>query len=331
MKIAYACQAGRGRGWGHLERGRTLVEAADEGSAILVGAGHHEAASVLGGSGVPLVAWRNDLPCVPDDPRWDVLVVDDYDVPAEWLEKVARTRPTFVVDDWKRTRLNVTGLINVNIGAARTQYPDVRARRWLLGPEYALIRQAVRGMAGGNAYDGPVREILVTLGGSDPDGRTAEVVSDLVESAWYTTGGRIVVVVGGGYTGPRPWESWSAARCAGLYAVRQPTDFPQLLKRAHLAICGASTVSYELALLGTPFVPLAFVDNQAQLVDNWRQVGIGEGICTWDRGWRGVLAATIARLIDDGPERAALAKRAQAYVDGHGAQRMLRVLREESV
>ena len=328
MRIGYVCQGGARHGWGHVQRGRTLLEVCDHGSMLVVGDGADMVGDVLHDSGIVVQPWTDaERPCGAQHNDFDVIVVDDYYVPAGWIADSASSRPTFVVDDWMRTSFVATGLVNVNVGASSADYPDAVVDRWVLGPQYALVRRGIRDLPRRQPPPA-IGDMLITLGGADPDGHTPAVAEDLVRSEWFAAGGRLTIVLGASYGGAHPGAEWPAAFRERITVVQQPVDFAQRLRASDLVICGASTASYELACLGTPFVPVAFVDNQAGIVMAWQREGVGAGVRTWIDGWRTALADHVASLVADPSAVARAAAAAAALVDGKGAHRLAAALRD---
>lgn len=328
VRVGYVCEAGGSLGWGHVGRGRALLEEAPEGSALVLGSGHDEIAAWSRSTGIPLPLRPWERPEAPFDPEgcgFDALVVDHYRLDAGWIARAAAALPTFVVDDWMRGRLAATGLVAPNVGASPADWPRADVETWLAGPEYALLRREVRAARGA-----PVRadaeRVLVTLGGSDPEGRTAGIVEALTDLPWYRAGGALTVVLGASYAATRPWEGWDGSRTARLEVVRQPADFVARCAGADLVVCGASTTTYELAYLGRPFLPVALVDNQARISREWARLGVGRGLAVWEPGWLGDLAGAAARVLADAGERVALGAAAARVVDGNGIHRVLGAL-----
>jgi spore coat polysaccharide biosynthesis predicted glycosyltransferase SpsG len=325
VRLAYVCEGGRGLGWGHVGRGRALVEAAPKGSTLVIGRGYDEIAQWVGATGAafPLERWHApDDPLGPSAQDYDVVVVDDYYLDSAWLERSSLSRATLLVDDWMRRCATVTGLVNPNLGAHRDDYSEVTAREWLVGPAFALLRREVREARAAEPRQVAER-ILVTLGGSDPGGITAQVAADVTETLWYTGGGAVTVVLGGSYAGPQPWHEWPAGRTARLEVVRSPWDFAVRCGQAELVICGASTTTYELAYLRRAFIPVALVENQARITAEWAKLGVGRGITVWQPSWRRLLRDTVGALLAKGSSRSELGARVAKVVDGRGVERVL--------
>jgi len=300
---------------------------------LVVGRGLDEIAAWADGAGValPLVSWHgDDVPVDATASRYDLVVVDDYFINAAWLRAVSERMPTFVIDDWMRRELRVAGLVNPNVGAARADYPDGVAGRWLLGPEYTLLQRDVLEAPRAPLTLGRAREVMITFGGSDPDNRTDEVAAALSTLRWHQEGGALTVMLGPSYAGDESWWSrWAAARPdRRKVVVATRDDYVRRLAIADLVICGAGTTTYELAFLGRPFVPIALVENQTRVANEWHRYGVGRGWSVRQPDWLGRVAREVERLLEDGDERARIANAANGLVDGGGSQRVLAACRE---
>ena len=331
MRVAYVCEGAGALGWGHLTRGYALWEAARDAVTIVVGRGRDEfgAWARQRGIAVPVAPWRaSDMPLDPATLDYDLVIVDDYFLDEKWIADVTTQRPTFVFDDWMRRLVRATGLINPNLGASREDYPDSHVQQWMLGPQYALIRREVREAAPSPVCREVAARVLVTFGGSDPDGRTAVVTEALTQLPWYADGGSVTVVLGTSYAGDEPWRRWSSRHVERMEVLRRPNDFVARCRSADLVICSASTTTYELALLGRPFLPVAVVENQARVGAAWAERGVGRGLCAWADDWLQLLLDDVSQLTQAGTRRADVAASASQIVDGRGAERLLRVLED---
>jgi spore coat polysaccharide biosynthesis predicted glycosyltransferase SpsG len=219
-----------------------------------------------------------------------------------------------------RSRFEVPMLVNANIGAKPTDYPFGHAQRWLTGAKAALLRSEVRSARRARPPSGAVREILVTFGGSDPRGISAVVAADLRRTAWFRQGGQLTLVLGASYHGP-------PVRAGRRFEVVQSTaDFVARCAAADLVVSGAATTTYELAHLGTPFIPVATVDNQERISMSWARAGVGPGLSTTQRGWRAALCRAVEEAAHDPAASRIAARRVRRLVDGRGVKRLLTAL-----
>lgn len=334
IRAAYLCRCGPGIGWGHLARGTALLEAPMfAGSDLFVAGdldGGKEWVRRATSSSIGFRCWSGDrIPAPLQTAEYDLGIVDDYAVPNQFLTECRRWVPLMLVDDWKRRRPPVEILLNPNIGAHPRDYRLPSGCLALCGERFALIRRSVREAGGAVPRK---NEILLTLGGSDPDGRTARIATELVETDWFVDGGRLVVVLGGGYQGPEPWQEDSWAQGGSFVLVREPVDFLDRARRATVIVCGASTTSYELATLRAAFIPLAFVENQRRINEEWQRHGIGARFDVRDRRWAETITQHVIQLVTNDTQREVLARRGSRLIDGCGAgrvaKRLLRSLKQ---
>lgn len=331
MRLVYVCAGGAGLGWGHFSRAFALWEAAPAEVTVAVGQGLGQFRDWAQRHGwdIPTIPWRTpDGPLQPGDPAFDVIVVDDYLVPADWIAALSRAGCAAVVDDWMRTDVRASVLINPNLGAAVADYHGEGVTRWLTGEQYTIVRRAFRQQrhqSGGGSAGGPV---LVTLGGSDPGGHTPAVADALAGLPWFERNGELTLILGSGYEGPEPWRAWSEQRRRRLTVLRDPADYVQRCAAARLVICGAGVSSYELAVMGRPFLPVALVDNQARVAREWSQRGIGPGLAVWQDDWLDRLAEAAGHLLDNEAARTSIAGKGASLIDGLGVERVVEQLRD---
>lgn len=184
----------------------------------------------------------------------------------------------------------------------------------LLGPGYAPLRDEFwrwRGVERPLA-DPPAR-LLVTLGGSDPEGKTLEVLR-----ATSGLGLAVTVVVGGS----SPHADAVAAAAAELQpparAVRNPADMASLMAEADLALSGAGTTSFELAFLGVPAVLLVVADNQRRVAESLTAAGAALALHE-----TASCREAIAALAASADRRAEMSARGRKLVDGAGGDRIV--------
>jgi RimJ/RimL family protein N-acetyltransferase len=210
-----------------------------------------------------------------------------------------------VVDDFGHAGHYAADLVlNQNLHAAAALYRDRASdTRLLLGTRFALLRREFRAWHGGKREVPELaRKVLVTLGGSDPDGVTLTAIEALDRIRW--PGLEVVVLLGGGTSRLAELEA-AAGRAAGTIRLRRNvTDMPELMAWADVAVAAGGTTTWERALLGLPSLVVVLAENQKDLAEASERVGIG-----WNLGpHQGLSASTLAgalrRLLADASARA---------------------------
>ena len=278
--------------------------------------------------GSPRDAARVAMLAEEHDAAW--IMVDGYQFNAAYQDalKAAGCRLLFVDDFGHAGRYAADLVLNQNLGARPDLYQEREPyTRLLLGPRFVLLRRQFlewRREPRGSASI-PCR-ILVTLGGSDPDNVTAKVLQAL--------GGlppelvrETVVIVGDS----NPHTQWLAAQVAtpGIRICRSVANMAEMMAEADLAIAAGGTTAWELAYMGVPMVLLALAENQVANGEQLQAAGVGRYL-----GWHtrvsadriGEALATCAGAPDD---RAEMARRGRALIDGWGCSRVWLYLNED--
>lgn len=246
------------------------------------------------------------------------LVMDHYDLGEEWL-RAARGLATrrLVVDDLADRRLPCEILVNPNLGVSRDDYSELvfPSARLLLGLRYVLLRPSFRlARVGGRRPAGEVRNVLITMGGSDPSDATAAAVR-AVRSALPRV--RIDVVLGALYGG-------SQRAASGITVHRAIGEAPmaRLMMDADLAIGAGGTTSWERSALGLPSVILRVASNQDRVARELDGAGAAVDAGTVEDLETGRLSALVRQLANDRSRRQSMSDLAWGLVDARGAERV---------
>lgn len=256
--------------------------------------------------------------------RTDLLVLDHYDWRAadETILREAVDR-IIVIDDLADRPHDCDMLVDVNLGREARDYaglvPDGTAMK--IGPRYAPIRRefvAARPAAlARRAEGGTVRRILVSLGLTDLNGITLDVVNAL-RGAGISHHLDIVL----GPVAP----SLAALRALNdpaldLYVA--PQDMASLLARADLAVGAGGSSGWERCALGLPAVVLVLADNQRAGTTALAAAGAAVMLEANDLA---ALGAPLLSLINDQEARRRMSAAAAAVYDGAGAARIATAL-----
>jgi UDP-2,4-diacetamido-2,4,6-trideoxy-beta-L-altropyranose hydrolase len=195
----------------------------------------------------------------------------------------------------------------------------------LMGTRYALLRREFRPWRSWRrsiAAEG--RRILVTMGGSDPDNATLEVLRCLRTLERTDLQVRVLA-------GPSNPHGDSLVRELPVHGGRVElcdagTDVPELMAWADLAISGAGSTCWELAFMGVPIVAVILAENQRRIAESLVEAGAAVA-AGWHRDLEATgLAQTVSRLISEARERASMSRCGRTLVDGLGADRVAEAL-----
>jgi UDP-2,4-diacetamido-2,4,6-trideoxy-beta-L-altropyranose hydrolase len=256
------------------------------------------------------------------------IVLDGYQFNSAYQRciKNAGFRLLLVDDNGQRGPYCADVILNQNAYARAAMYSGSDpAVELLLGPDYALLRKEFNSWRNWPRQVKPVaRDLLITMGGSDPENFTARVLSALCEVDLAAL--EITVVIGGANPHKDSLRQLESRRGRNIRFQVDVENMAEVMAGADLAISAAGSTCYELALLQVPMVLLALADNQRPTAQALANAG-----AAIDAGWftdfdPQRFANLLRHVIQDYELRCSLAARARRIVDGLGAQRVCQVL-----
>lgn len=230
------------------------------------------------------------------------------------------------VDELGDRHLDCLVVVNPSAVAGRRRSASTSpAFRIYGGPEYlALGGEYASRHATPRQFTGPLRSLVVTMGGVDRTRATLRIVEALAD--WRPAVERHVVV-----GAAADWEDELArliARSPTTWAVhRNPPSLADLLGQADVGLTAGGNTLLEMACLGTPALILHEDPHEEEQARALAAEGFGEWL------GRGVdvsasrLHAALDRL-DDPTRRRAQSAAGRRLVDGQGATRIARLLAE---
>ena len=253
------------------------------------------------------------------------VVVDGYQFDAEYHRNVkAAGLKLLVVDDGGRYEGHSADLVlDQSIGAGEmTGGERTGSAQLLLGSRYVMLRREFdQWRKWKREIPNTARRLLVTIGGSDPDGLTLKLVQILPRVC--LPGMLTTVVIGG--SNPQGSQLQRAADATGapIELVRDPPNLPELMAQSDLAvICGGGTL-WELLYMGCAILSYARGALQEQVIARFGTLGAVHDlgpIETFD-----VARLTSAIAVLAGRERREeMSRMGRKMVDGEGARRVLR-------
>ncbi|MSP73068.1 MAG: hypothetical protein EXR76_13060 [Myxococcales bacterium] len=319
--IVILTECGVDIGYGHLMRCQSLARAfSNRGFKVrLVVAG--EVPAGLLDPFTCAFEWRHDAAAIPPFQDARLVLVDSHVADLRCISLIEATvRNVAFIDDFPYRDYRRGVVIDFTVGAESYAYlPPVRRDgvTYLLGCQYSPLRSPFEQLTP-RRFEGPVKSLLLTFGGSDPRQLTRPVLEHLGVSL---PGIERRVILGPGVS---PTARHEVKRLDGL-TVLEDVDAPtmqRLMAEACICICGGGQTLYELASIGTPPVIIKLVDNQSHDIREFCARGFGRYIGDWDKP--DLLPALVSAVeqLNDPTERARLSAAGRACVDGRGAQRL---------
>jgi len=251
----------------------------------------------------------------------NAIFIDGYHF-NEAYQQVLSSSPFYVlvIDDYAHLdNYWADGLLNQNPGITAASYAGpIQQADLLLGPRFALLRQEIIAAEPKAAlldpvdHDTEVIQLLITLGGTQPEGLIPNVLDALVElSSDYPMTVKLLA---------------SDAELPTLPSWIQQTPYTDnmaaLYRWANLAICGGGSTQWEMSFFGIPRLAIILAENQIGVTEylDQKQCCINAG--PHHKLTRQSIIDNLRCLFSNGALRDAMRKNNHSLVDGQGAKRV---------
>jgi UDP-2,4-diacetamido-2,4,6-trideoxy-beta-L-altropyranose hydrolase len=209
--------------------------------------------------------------------KLDWLIVDHYALDEQWQN---RLKPYYeklmVIDDLADRKHQCDLLLDQNFGRNSQEYEDLvpKDSKLLTGSEYSLLRpefEKFRKFSLNRRKDGEFKNLLINMGGTDPDNITGKVV-DRLQTASIPEGVIITIIMG--KTAPHLQSVISSANNLPYKSeVKIDIDnMAELMANADIAIGASGATTWERCCLGLPTIQLITAYNQEFIADKLNKI-----------------------------------------------------------
>lgn len=261
----------------------------------------------------------------------DAIVLDGYQFGTRFQECLSRAgKPMLVVDDYNYcSRFHADLILNQNPHASTGDYrasaPNIPV---LLGPRYTLLRQDIRKheRLRSKPRNRCKRNILVTMGGADPDNVTETVLRVLLSEGSFD--GHFTVIVGNNNAHQSELTRFAERYSDRITLLPNVVDMGEVLLRTDIAVSAGGATVWELAYFGIPMAVVTLAENQRPIVEWLQNQGIARPLGWYgDLNWQeaGGLLVELCRAKPSELEE--ISSRARRIMDGCGPSRVVAALR----
>jgi UDP-2,4-diacetamido-2,4,6-trideoxy-beta-L-altropyranose hydrolase len=336
MAILLRADAGPGIGIGHAMRCLAIGQAWRDRSARVVFATREgapgvetrmraEGIEVLRVEGASRAASLQEVARIAVEVGACWTVLDGAPLSEGLIDALHDVRCGVAMIDDEGTTAGADVIINQNGHAARSLYARCpSATRLLLGPAYALLRREFRGRRPWQrAIPAVGRNVLVTLGGSDPHNTTSLVLSAIEGVGIQPLD--VTVAVGTSNVHAEAVCRQAAQSGVRVRVERDTTRMAELMAWADVAVSSGGSTVWELAFMGLPSLVGSIAADQSILVGSscfFESLGPFNSVTSES------LSTELRALLLDRARRLEQCSKAQAAVDGRGCERILTELSE---
>lgn len=258
------------------------------------------------------------------------VVVDGYHFTTQYQNALnaAHLKQLLLDDNGDSGRYAAEFVLNQNIHADEVDYSARSPQtKLLLGCRFGLVRREFLAWKEvPRTIPDRARRILVTLGGSDPDNVTGELLAAIALVS--EPGIEADVVVGGSNPHLEHLREQAGQVGAQIRVLHDVRNMPELMARADMGIIGGGSTYIEAALLGLPCVVVIIADNQAMIASRLKREGLAEGFGWFSENTPQQMADRIQTFMEDRSRRAEISCKLRILVDGSGADRAISALAE---
>ena len=235
------------------------------------------------------------------------LVLDGYHFDVDYQRTIRSVglKLLFVDDYNHHSEYECDLLLNQNINAAELDYTINSAARRLLGTHYAMLRREFspcRTRILPAQSEQP--QVLVTLGGADPDNVTQTVMEALQQLEGPDL--HVKVIVGPANPHFKQLKEVAARSTVNIQLCTNVQNMPELMCWAHVVISAAGSTCWELCCLGIPFITLVLAENQRGLAAGLDLRGVAA--CLGENPSIDQIASAVDALMKDTERRASCVK-----------------------
>jgi UDP-2,4-diacetamido-2,4,6-trideoxy-beta-L-altropyranose hydrolase len=250
------------------------------------------------------------------NPDW--LVVDHYELDAEWEERVKGTAKLLVIDDLANRQHACDILLDPGRSPdAMEVYDDLipKKAQLLAGPKHALLRKEfLTSEKNPTPHQHP--KILIFFGSVDRAGLTEQTLKALQE---FKDDIEIHVVVTS--ANPRRIE---ISAFEGVTVHQDISNMAEILGDMNLSVGAGGVALWERCCLGLPGIAVALNENQRPALNLAEAAGAVKKLQL--ENFSANFKAAFTPLLKDINKRNAMSKAAKILVDGHGADRVAKAM-----
>lgn len=256
-----------------------------------------------------------------DENAW--VSIDGYHFDTAYQKTIRNAkRRTLVLDDFfDRGEYHADILLNQNPDGPRSPY-SLDGGALLLGTKYTLLRTEFQRRKKTKKIQEKAANLLVTLGGADPDNVTSRVVKAIAATGLTTL--NVTVVAGAANRHLETIRTHIESLPCTCELLTDVADMPALMAETDLAISAGGTTSWELCYFGVPFIAIEIADNQQGII---RELKRHKAAYCLDRETSvRDIATALEILINDPNARQAMHEAGSRLVDGKGAMRTAQMM-----
>lgn len=316
-------------GMGHIMRCLSIADAAREiGCEATFILSDEASAQIVTNRGYSTIILHSDYTSLDDElPLWpeiraDFVIVDSYYVTESYLTSLKQKTCLVYLDDLASFAYPVDVIINYNAYGPSINYNSLYRQYKLpdliLGVDYAPLRAMFREVKK-KKQKKDVRDIFVSLGGSDPNHLSLKMIRTKSQKYIYH------ILVGNMNSDKEEIKKYADDH---VVIHEDVEDMKTLISACDIAVSAAGSTLYEICACGVPLITFVTADNQTYGASAFERLGLAVNLGEI-RGEDEIvegLKNAIEKLTENYDLRVEMGQRMQTMIDGFGARRIVEQL-----
>ncbi len=236
----------------------------------------------------------------------------------EYLKK--KTKPFVVFDDFSNRQIFADVVINPSIAPRHRHYERSNGTRYFMGPRYFLTGMVSRPRI---ALDKDVKDIIVSLGGSDPARYTEELAKKIhVLCPVYN----FTFVLGPGYGRVSYFRRLLDSLNFSADIIYDVKDLPSLIAKMDLAIVAGGDTCMEVAYLGVPGMIVPTIKHEEETAEYLQRRKALVNLGDIKRKKEEEIIRQISNFANDFSKRKIFSENARNMINNKGSERIASLL-----
>ena len=249
----------------------------------------------------------------------DAIITDLLVYPDGYLEMLKQTNAILITFHELEKSFSCSDMdINYNTFIGFDDYQNISSMNTCFGPSYVIIRDGIRSLKPAELSK-EAKTILITMGGSDPNGITLKVAEALEHLS-----GKVKIII---HSGPafKFQTTLSSVFGKGVDSITVKKNVPELgtlMIDADVAVASGGNIMYELCYLGIPSVIISQNRHQYEFAEELEKKGAVKSVGLS----KDVEKSTIRKIVKDVCNsyewRMMMSENAKNIIDGKGIDRI---------
>jgi len=224
--------------------------------------------SLINSTGVPLKV-INEFTDITFAQKEDILILDGYQFDYSYQLSVKEKGVKLVcIDDYQHTDYYADIVINHAPGVTKDLYQFSTVDKFLLGPDYAMIRPAFLNAKSSAGYRSG---IIICMGSSDPN----QLIPIFLNCILGTHKGEIHVVTGALNSLNEKLQNYEKCK---LHIDLNESELAKLMSRSKIAVVSSSTILFECLAMQLICLSGFYVDNQKKIYSGFLDMNAIHGL-----------------------------------------------------